>query len=98
MRGLQARQYLGKDRGMLFIFQKSKKHSFWMRDIFIALDIVWIDSNKRIVTIMPNITPCETEQCPVYIPSKDALYVLEVNSGVTIELGLKVGDHASLSF
>jgi len=94
MKGLQARQYLGNDRGMLFIFQENKKHSFWMKDTFIALDIVWIDRDKRIVTIMPNILPCETEQCPVYAPSKDSLYVLEVNSGVTIELGLKAGDHA----
>lgn len=94
MKGLQARRNLGKDRGMLFIFQGSKKHSFWMKDTFIALDIVWIDASKRIVMIIPNVLPCETEQCPVYTPSKDALYVLEVNSGVTIELGLKVGDHA----
>ena len=94
MRGLQARRHLGKDRGMLFIFQESKKHSFWMKDTFIALDFVWINANKRIVTIMPNIVPCETEQCPVYTPSKKALYVLEVNAGATAELGLKVGDHA----
>ena len=94
MKGLQDRRNLDKDRGMLFIFEKSKKHSFWMKDTFIGLDIVWIDGDKCIVTIMPNILPCETEQCPVYTPSKDARYVLEVNSGVAIELGLKVGDHA----
>jgi len=93
-KGLQNRRHLSKDRGMLFIFPKSEKHHFWMKDTFIALDIVWIDESKRIVTIISNILPCETEQCPVYTPSKDALYVLEVNSGVTIELGLKVGDHA----
>jgi len=93
-KGLQNRQYLSRDRGMLFIFPKSKKHSFWMKDTHIALDIVWIDQNKRIVTIMPNILPCETEQCPVYKPDEDALYVLEVNADVTIELGLRVGDHA----
>jgi len=94
MRGLQVRRHLGNDRGMLFVFPKSKKHSFWMKDTVIALDIVWIDGDKRIVTIMPNIYPCATEKCPVYTPSKDALYVLEVNSGVTVELDLKVGDHA----
>jgi len=94
MKGLQARRNLSEDRGMLFIFQESKKHSFWMKDTFIALDLVWIDVNKRIVTIMPNILPCETEKCPVYTPNKKALYVLEVSAGITIELGLKVGDHA----
>ena len=92
-KGFQARRHLDKDKGMLFIFPKSDKYSFWMKDTLIALDIVWINQNKRIVTIMPGILPCKTEQCPVYAPGKDALYVLEVNSGVTIELGLKVGDH-----
>jgi len=97
MRGLQDRKNLSKNKGMLFIFQESKKHSFWMKDTIIALDIVWIDSSKRIVTIIPNVYPCETEKtekCPVYTPSKKALYVLEVNAGVTLELELKVGDHA----
>jgi len=66
-----------------------------MKDTYIALDIVWIDQNKRIASITPNILPCKTEQCPVYTPNKDALYVLEVNAGVIIEMGLKVGDHAT---
>lgn len=93
-RGLQDRQSLGKDKGMLFIFQKSQKQNFWMKDTFISLDIVWMDRNKKIVFIIPNILPCKTEKCPVYKPEKDALYVLEVNAGATIELGLKVGDQA----
>lgn len=93
-KGFQGRRHLDKGKGMLFIFPKSGKHSFWMKDTHIALDIVWINQNKRVVTIMPGILPCQTEQCPVYAPDKDALYVLEVNSGVTLELGLKVGDHA----
>lgn len=93
-KGFQNRRYLNKDKGMLFFFSKNAKHSFWMKDTFIPLDIVWLDQNKRIATIMPGILPCKTEQCPVYTPDKDARYVLEVGSGVTIELGLKVGDQA----
>jgi len=96
-KGLQGRKYFSRDKGMLFVFPKSKKHSFWMKDTYIALDIVWIDRDKRIVTIMPGILPCETEKCPVYKPDKEALYVLEVNSGVAIELGLKVGNQAIFS-
>jgi hypothetical protein len=93
MKGFQNRKFLSQDRGMLFIFPNTKKHSFWMKDTLIALDIIWIDDNKRVVTIMPGVLPCETEQCPVYAPSKDARYVLEVNSGVAFELGVKEGDH-----
>ena len=65
-----------------------------MKDTFIPLDIIWIDRNKRIVTVVSDVLPCEIEQCPVYAPDNDALYVLEVNAGVAIELGLKGGDQA----
>jgi len=93
-KGLQARKYLGKDKGMLFIFSESQKYSFWMKDTLIPLDIVWIDDQKRIVTVMSNVLPCKTEQCPVYAPDKSALYVLEINTGSASELSLKVGDQA----
>jgi len=93
-RGLQDRKSLGKDEGMLFVFEKSQRQSFWMKDTYILLDIIWMDRNKNIVFLIPNILPCETEQCPVYTPDKDAFYVLEVNAGVSIELGLGVGDQA----
>ncbi len=93
-KGLQFRRSLGEDEGMLFIFPSSRRQSFWMKDTFISLDIIWMDRNKRIVFIIPNILPCETDQCPVYTPDSDAKYVLEVNAGITAELGLRVGDQA----
>lgn len=96
--GLQFRKSLDKNAGMLFIFSESRRHNFWMKDTFISLDIIWIDRNKQIVSIVPNILPCTTPQCPVYTPDKNALYVLEVNAGVTTELGLKVGDQAVFLF
>ena len=65
-----------------------------MKDTLIPLDIIWLDRHKRIVFIIPNVLPCETEKCPVYTPDADAEYVLEVNAGVTAELGLSVGDQA----
>ena len=93
-RGLQFCKSLGKDEGMLLVFPSSHRQSFWMKDTFISLDIIWMDRHKRIVFIIPNVLPCETEQCPVYTPDTAANYVLEVNAGVTTELGLKVGDQA----
>lgn len=94
-RGLQFRKSLGRDEGMLFVFPSSQRQSFWMKDTFIPLDIIWIDRHKRVVFIIPNVLPCETEKCPVYTPDTAANYVLEVNAGVTVELGLRVGDQVS---
>lgn len=93
-RGLQFRESLGKNEGMLFIFPESRRQSFWMKDTSIPLDIIWMDRDKRVVFVIPNILPCATEHCPVYTPDTDALYVLEVNAGVTAEWGLRVGDQA----
>ncbi len=93
-KGLQFRRSMGRDEGMLFIFSASVRQSFWMKDTFIPLDIIWLDGRKRIVFMIPYILPCETEKCPVYTPDTDAKYVLEVNAGVAAELGLGVGDQA----
>lgn len=94
-KGLQNRQFMSADHGMLFVFPESKKHRFWMKDTYISLDMIWMDGNKKVVTIIPNVLPCKTEQCPVYTPDHDASYVLELNAGTTIEIGLKVGDQAT---
>ena len=93
-RGLQFRESLGQDRGMLFIFSASRPHSFWMKNTLIPLDIIWMDHNRRIVFIASNVLPCKTEQCPVYAPGRNAAYVLEVNAGVAVEFGLNIGDQA----
>ena len=93
-RGLQLRKSLEKDEGMLFVFPSSQRQSFWMKNTYIPLDIIWMDRDKKIVFVVPNVLPCETEECPVYTPDTAASYVLEVNAGVSIELGWKVGDQA----
>lgn len=93
-RGLQLRASLGTDEGMLFVFPSSRLQGFWMKDTLIALDMIWMDEHKRIVTILNNVLPCETEQCPAYLPDRDAQFVLEVNAGVASEMGIKVGDQA----
>jgi uncharacterized protein len=85
-KGLMFREYLKEDSGMLFIFPNSGKHSFWMANTYIPLDILWINAEKQIVHIEENVPPCkETGNikaiCTQYKPTKDAKYVLEVNAG-----------------
>ena len=90
-RGLMFRETLDRDKGVLFVFEEEGNYLFWMKDTLIPLDIIWINSDLEVVYIT-NAVPCVTERCLTYGPEEDALYVLEVNSGVSGEIGLEVGD------
>ncbi len=93
-RGLQFRESLDPNSGMLFIFSQSRRHSFWMKDTLIPLDIIWMDYARRVVHIERSVPPCPGEPCPTYAPLYDALYVLEINAGQAQALGLRIGDQA----
>lgn len=78
-RGLCCRDSLAADRGMLFVYDSPGDYRFWMKDTRIPLDIIWIDSDKRIVHIEESVRP---ETYPQSFSSKEpAQYVLELNAG-----------------
>ncbi len=84
------REKLAENQGMLFVFDQPDYYSFWMKDMQFAIDIIWIDENKKIVDITQN---AESESYPkTFQPSSPAQYVLEVNSFWTGEHGIVVGD------
>jgi hypothetical protein len=89
--GLMFRTALPEDRGMLFIFEQPGLHRFWMKNTLIPLDMVWMDNRKRIIHIEYQVPPCKLDPCPVYGPSADSLYVLEVISGVASQEKLRPG-------
>lgn len=90
--GLMYRQSLKKDRGMLFVYPQEQYASFWMKNTYIPLDIIWIDANKKIVDISKDAQPCTTEDCPSYATDNKIQYVLEINAGLSEEYGFKKGD------
>ena len=92
--GLMFRESLNKNSGMLFVFPEENFYSFWMKDTLIPLDIIWINSDKEIVFIKHNAQPCLENDCENFTSNEKALYVLEINSGIAEEIGLKVGDKA----
>lgn len=92
-RGLMNRESLNQDSGMLFIFDTEAKHCFWMKNTLISLDIIWLDENKKIVFIKHNAEPCQADPCETFKPSGNAKYVLEINSGLAKEIGLKKGGY-----
>jgi uncharacterized protein len=89
--GLMGRSSLPIDHGMLFIFEQEELHYFWMKNTLIALDIIWMDSEKRIVYIQENVTLCKKDPCPAYGPSVKSLYVLEIHTGSVQRHGIKTG-------
>ena len=91
--GLMYRNSLGKNAGMLFVFEQDKMPNFWMKNVKFPLDFVWIDGEKRIVDFTENVPVC-TDYCPGYSPKSNILYVLEVNKGFVAENMLKTGQKA----
>jgi uncharacterized membrane protein (UPF0127 family) len=87
-RGLMGRKLLGKDEGMLFIFEKEDYHGFWMKDTHIPLTIAFIDKEGRIVKIT-DMKPLSLE---THDPPRPILYALEMKRGWFSAQGLKVGD------
>jgi len=94
-RGLMFRKEMCQKCGMLFVFEKASNRSFWMENTFIALDIIFIDSNGQIVNIAKETTPLDASKR--YNSSKPAKYVLEVNSGFSVENNLQPGDKLDIS-
>ncbi len=76
--GLQGKTFLGKNLGMLFVFEEEGYPAFWMKDTLIALDIAFINKDKKIVDIQ-QMMPLDTRMR--YIPRQRVLYALEMNYG-----------------
>jgi uncharacterized protein len=89
MRGLMDRLDLSEKEGMLFIFPNEEPRSFWMKNTYISLDIIYISASKEIVSIQKYTEPKSTYSIP---SEKPAMYVLEVNAGFTDKFGINPGD------
>lgn len=95
-RGLMYRTALGAGSGMLFTFPYEGRHGFWMKNTIIPLDIIWIGADRKVIDIKKNAPPCKTSECPSYGPGGDAAYVLEINGGLSENMGFKKGDEVTI--
>jgi uncharacterized protein len=77
-RGLMYRKSMPENRGMLFLFEERRNHSFWMHNTCIPLDMLFIDSDGMIVGIEENTPTLDDSTFEVGCPST---YVLELNAG-----------------
>ena len=93
-RGLMFRKSMEWNNGMLFVFEDVKYLSFWMKNTYIPLDMIFVDKDLRIVDIKEDVQPCPLQEdiCASYPSKQPAKYVLEVNAGFVQQNGIRVGD------
>jgi uncharacterized membrane protein (UPF0127 family) len=91
-RGLMNRTSVLPDQGMLFVFEQDGVHSFWMKNTLVALDILWLDRDHRIIHIERQVPPCPGDPCPSYGLGRPARYVLELKGGQAAAFGLNLQD------
>jgi uncharacterized protein len=91
--GLMFRTKLKNTEGMLFVFLQESTQSFYMKNTYIPLEIIWLDSNGRI-NYIEHAAPCKDENCTIY--EHNAKYVLEINDNVLEDNNVKLGDYARI--
>jgi len=87
--GLIFKEKLPENMGMLFIFDEPDQHRLWTKNVRFPIDLIWLDSNRRIIGFEENLLPCRQDTCPTYMPKQQALYALEIPTGFVKRHGLK---------
>lgn len=94
--GLMFRSELAADQGMLFPFTTPRPVQFWMKNVFIHLDMVFL-RDGLVQAIEADVPPCVAEPCPTYGPRDVVIdQVIELRGGRAAELGLAVGDRIEI--
>ncbi|MBX3447638.1 MAG: DUF192 domain-containing protein [Parvibaculaceae bacterium] len=88
-RGLMYRQELAEDAGMLFFYPACARASFWMRNTYLPLDMIFIAADGRIVRIARMTEP---QTLDIHESGEKVNGVFEVNGGLTQRLGIEEGD------
>ncbi len=91
--GLMYRQELPLDQGMLFKFDETEIHSIWMKNTYVSLDLLFLNSNLKILGIIEKVPVLNEVSRKIDQPSK---YVIELNAGTSEKRGIKVGDTLKL--
>ncbi|MEO0455121.1 MAG: DUF192 domain-containing protein [Cyanobacteria bacterium P01_A01_bin.114] len=96
--GLMYRTELADNRGMLFPFEFPRRTAFWMKNVPISLDMIFL-LRGEVQAISADTPPCTTEPCPIYGPDSTTLVdeVIELRGGRAAELGLQPGDRVVIT-
>jgi uncharacterized membrane protein (UPF0127 family) len=90
-RGVMFRDSLPQDRALLFVFEAPAFYGMWMRNCRFAIDMIWLDVDRRVVHVAERVPPCKRDPCPSYQPLRRARYVVEMNAGQARREKVRVG-------
>lgn len=96
-RGLMGRASMASNQGMLFIFPDERVVSFWMKDTLMPLDMIFLNAQKQVVSVLANTQPClnqAAQTCPIFQADQPIKYVLELKAGETKEKQILAGAQA----
>jgi uncharacterized membrane protein (UPF0127 family) len=96
IQGLSGVKKLAANEGLLMVYAKPEKTGIWMKDMDIAIDIIWLDSAKKVVHIVMNASP-DIGTSKTFLPTSPAMYVFEVPAGTVKKSAIKLGDVASFA-
>jgi len=97
-RGLMFRDHMPEDHGMLFVHEHEAIQAYWMKNTKIALDILYFDSERKLVSQQRDVPPCRVaDACPSYPSYRPARYVLELNAGQAALIDLRNGEELVFS-
>ncbi|NCT00071.1 DUF192 domain-containing protein [Candidatus Parcubacteria bacterium] len=88
--GLSGLDLLPAGEGLLFVFEAPESPGFWMKDMNFPIDILWFDSEKKLVDITEDFLP-ESFPETVY-PIEPVMYVLETNINEFENIGDLIGE------
>lgn len=87
--GLMYRKSLEEDQGMLFLYPSEAVRSFYMKNTYIPLDIIFYNKDSAVVSFQENAKPLDETSLPSEAPAQ---FILELNAGKAKQWNIEVGD------
>ncbi|MCM2325338.1 MAG: DUF192 domain-containing protein [Candidatus Woesearchaeota archaeon] len=93
--GLMYRQSLSQSKAMLFVFEEPGRQDFWMKNMKIPIDMIFISENFQVIKIYSDVQPCSGDPCEIY-SADDAKYVLETAANYSLKKDISIGEKVKI--
>lgn len=97
-KGLMGRKSLKDREGMIFYFDETARHAFWMFKTLIPLAVIFVDEDLVVVDVQ-FMYPCmssKSDKCPVYVARRPSWIAIEINQGTAKRYRIGAGDRIRL--
>jgi uncharacterized membrane protein (UPF0127 family) len=92
--GLSGTDSIANNEALVMAFPADDRYGIWMKDMNYPIDIVWLDSNKRVIDLVKNVSPDESTTV-VHKPKSPARYVVELKAGTVNNKAIHINSKAT---